>query len=110
MVRIVVSDATVSHTGTTVVGAVAGTVTVGSNSFVKIEGNLIMDESGTLVVPSHEYNLVPPLFHSHSFTPNTFAQSFVTIENKKIVLLGDSYSGDLTTIDSVGSNSFVDIS
>ena len=110
MVRIVVSDGTSTHTGTVCSGAVAGTVTVGSNSFVFIEGNLVMVDDGTLEVPSH---LNPPCSPgtpaSHSFTPDTLAQSFVFVEAKKVALLGDSFSGDATSINSQGTNSFVDV-
>ena len=111
MVKIVISDGQCLHSGTVCTGNVSGTITVGTNIFVTIENKLIMIENGTLEVPTHlNPPCTPGIPQSHSFTPNTFNQSFVTIEGKKICTLGDSYSGDATEIDNQGSNSFVDIS
>lgn len=108
---IVVSDGTCNHTGSVCGGAVAGTLTVGSNSFVTIEGNLIMDEDGTLEVPTHNNPpCVPPNNQSHSLSIDSFGQSFVTIEGKKMVLVGDANTGgDATDVNGAGSNSFVSI-
>lgn len=109
MVKIVVEDGTCIHNGTTVVGPVAGTLTTGSNTFAKINGKLIMVEDGTLEVPLHKYQNSPALFHSHSFSVNSFQQSFAKINGKRIILLGDNYSNDITTINNQGSNTFCDI-
>lgn len=110
MTKIVVDDATCIHTGTVCSGSVAGTVSVGSNAFVEIEGRLVMVDDGTLDIPSH---LNPPCSPgtpgSHTFTPNTLAQSFVTVEGNIVVLDGDSYTPDPTAIDSPGSNGFVEV-
>jgi len=103
-------DATTIHTGTVCSGSVAGTIQVGSNSFVTIEGKLVMVDDGDVLVPSH---LNPPCTpgtpSSHSFTPDTIAQSFVTVEGNAVILDGDSYLADPTVIDSPGSNSFVEV-
>jgi hypothetical protein len=107
MALIAVKDGTSTHTGSTVAGPVAGTLTEGSNSFFTIEGQEIVVEDGTMEIPSHQYQVMPPLFHSHSFSPDTIAQSFFTIEGNKIVQVGDSYSSDPTSIDGAGSNSFM---
>ena len=109
MTKVVCIDGTSNHTGTTVVGNVSGTLTAGSNSFVSIGSVAVMVEDGNMDIPTHQYVLIPPLFHSHTFTPDTLGQGFVTIEGKKMCLLGDSYSGNATDIDSMGSNTFVDI-
>lgn len=110
MTLIAVEDATTTHTGTICGGAVAGTVTVGSNTFVFIGTKKMMVANGTLEVPTHNNPpCVPPNNTSHSFTPNTFAQSFVTIGAQKVVLVNDSYSGDATSINSAGTNSFVQV-
>lgn len=105
---VVCADGTSLHTGSTVVGPVAGTLTPGSNSFVTINGTLIMVENGQMVIPTHMYNLIPPLFHSHSFPP-VASQGYVTIAGTKMVLLGDA-GADGTSIDGAGSNGFVTIS
>jgi len=109
MTKITVEDAISKHVGTTTVGDVFGTVNITSQNFVKIEGKKVMTETDTMEIPSHQFQVFPPLFHSHSFTPNTFAQNFVKIEGKKIVLLNDSFSGDATSISNQGGNNFVNI-
>lgn len=110
MTLIVDEDATCNHTGTVCAGAVAGTVLVGTNGFFTIEGKEIMVDDGTLEVPTHNNPpCTPPNNLSHSFPVDTLAQSFFTIEGKKVVLLGDSSSGDATDIDSQGSNSFMSV-
>jgi hypothetical protein len=91
-------DAVSTHTGSTVVGPVAGTVTKGSNNILKVESKYVMVEDGTLEIPVHQYQLVPALFHSHSFTPDNFNQSIWLIEGKKVCVDGDSYTGDATSI------------
>lgn len=103
---IAVEDGTSRHTGSTVVGPVAGTLAVGSNSFCKINGKLIMVDNGTMNIPTHKYQSSPDLYHSHSYPCNTFGQSFVKVEGRKVILLNDSYSGDATSVNGVGSNSF----
>lgn len=110
MTKIAVEDGTSVHTGTTVVGPVPGTLSVGTNSFCFIEGTLIVVEDGKLDIPTHLYQSIPPLSHSHSFSPDTFLQSFVTVEGLKAVLVGDSYSSDPTEVDGTGSNTFVEVS
>lgn len=110
MTLIVDEDATTIHTGTVCTGSVAGTISVGSNAFVTINGRLVMVDDGTLDIPSH---LNPPCTPgtpaSHNFTPDTTAQSFVTVEGHAVITEGDSYSSDPTAIDDAGSNSFVSI-
>ena len=110
MPNMVIEDGTCNHSGTVCSGSVAGTVSVGSNSFVTIEGKLVMVDDGNLIVPTH---LNPPCSPgtpgSHSFTPDTTAQSFVTVEGNAVILDGDSYQADPTVIDSPGSNSFVEV-
>lgn len=110
MTLIADEDATTIHTGTVCAGSVAGTVSVGSNSFVTINGRLVMVDDGTLDIPSH---LNPPCTPgtpgTHNFTPNVTAQTFVTVNGNPIILDGDSYSTDATAIDSAGSNSFVEV-
>ena len=106
---IALSDGTSRHTGTTVVGPVAGTLTAGSNSFVKVNGVLMMVEDGKMNIPSHQYIILPPAFHSHSFSPDTITDTFVTVAVKKICQVSDSYSSDATNINGDGSNSFVTI-
>ena len=102
-------NATTTHTGTTVVGPVGGTVDVGSNNFVSIESELVMVDDGTLEVPSHQYASSPDLFHSHSFVPDAVQQSYFLIEGRPVILKGDSYNADPTEIDSAGSNTFVTV-
>jgi hypothetical protein len=110
MTKIVVEDATCIHTGTVCSGSVAGTISVGSNGFVRTETRLVMVDDGTLIIPSHlNPPCTPGTLASHNFTPDTLAQSFVTVEGHAVVLEGDSYSSDPTTIDSAGSNSFVEV-
>jgi hypothetical protein len=61
-------------------------------------------------VPSHIFDLgPPPQSHSHTFTTDTFLQDFVFVENKKVVLVGDNYSSDITTVTTSGGNDFVEI-
>jgi len=106
----VTNDGTSNHTGSTVVGPVAGTLTEGSNGFFTIEGVPVMVEDGIMVIPTHQYVTgPPPEYHNHNYPCDIFAQNFVTIEGNKINLLGDSYSGDATAINNAGSNSFVEI-
>lgn len=109
---IVVEDATITHDGTICSGSVEGTVEVGNNNFVTINNKLIVTDSGRLIVPEHGN---PPCFPSpniasHDYPINNFQQSFVTINNEKIVLLNDNYSIDSTIITNQGSNNFVEIS
>jgi len=106
MVKITVLDGVSKHTGSTVVGPVLGTVLIAQN-FCKIEGLAIMTDDDTMQIPSHLYQLIPPLSHSHSFKP-TASKVFMTIEGRPIIVKGDSYGSDATTIDSQGSNSFVE--
>ena len=110
MVKIAVADSTSEHTGTVCAGPVAGTVTPGTNAFAKIKGQLIMVDDGTLEVPSH---LNPPCTPgtpaSHSFTPNTFQQTFAKVNGRKMVLVGDSFSGDATNMNGAGSNNIADV-
>jgi len=109
MAIITCKDGTVDHFGTTYPSGthVSGTLIQGSNAFCKINGVEIVVEDGTLVVPLHNYT--PTNTHSHVFTPNTFFNSYFFIEGKKIVCIGDSYSSDITTVNSGGSNIFFDI-
>ena len=109
MALIAVEDGTSEHTGSTVVGPVAGTLTVGSNSFFTIEGKLAMVEDGTMEIPSHQYQLLPPLFHSHSYNPDTLANNYFYIEGKRVILVGDSFSGDATEVKTAGSNSIFEV-
>jgi hypothetical protein len=109
-IKIVVDDGTSKHTGSTVVGPVAGTLTVGSDTFVTVIGHKVMVEDGTMVIPTHEYSTgPPPLYHSHNYAPNTFQQSFVKVNGKKVVLVGDNYSSDATDVETAGSNNFVTV-
>ena len=111
MTKIVLSDGVSTHDGSVCGGDVLGTVLVGTNAFVKIAGTLIMVEDGTLEVPSHNNPpCTPPNFSTHSFTSDTFVQSFTKIEGKKVLLVGDSFSGDNTFISGEGGNTFVEIS
>jgi len=111
MTLIACSDGTCSHVDTVCGGPVAGTLTAGSNVFVQINGVTVVVDDGTLVVPSHNNPpCVPSNIQSHNFTLNSFAQSFVTVNGLKIAVDGDSYTGDITFIDNVGSNSFVQVS
>ncbi len=107
--KIAIEDTESEHTGSTVVGPVAGTIIVNSNNFVKIEGQNIMVEDGTMEIPLHQYQTLPPLFHSHSFSPDTLANNYFFIEANPIVLVVDSYSSDETTIKNAGSNTFVEV-
>lgn len=107
MVKIAVENGTSIHTGSTVVGPVAGTLTVGSNTFVKIEGKKMMVNDGTMVIPSHQYNLLPPLFHSHAYIP-TATKTYVTIEGRPVIVVGDAYVADSTQVNAASSNSFVE--
>ena len=97
-----------NHTGSVCAGSVTGTLIAGGNDFVKISGSLIMVEDGTMEIPTH-LNSSCITSHSHSFSPDTFGQNFVKIGGKKVVLVGDSYSGDATNVSSAGSNDFVNI-
>ena len=78
--KITINDGTSEHTGSTVVGTVAGTISVGSNNFVTIEGQKMMIEDGKMEIPTHLYNLIPPLSHSHSFSPDIMANNYFFIE------------------------------
>jgi len=109
MNEMVVSNGVSTHTGSTVVGAVAGTISVGANTFFTIEGNLVMVSNGTMNIPSHKYQNVPALFHSHSFSPNVLQNNYFLIEGVPIVLIGDNYAPDATNISNQGSNNFVRI-
>lgn len=109
MVEVTLQDGTCTHTGSACSPPVAGTLTVGSNAFVSVGSTLIMVEDGTMEVPSHlPPSCIPPL-ETHSYSPDTFGQTFVTIEGLKMCLVGDSYSPDPTEIDSAGSNGFVEV-
>ena len=100
---IATEDGTSIHTGSTIVGPVAGTLSVGSNSVVTINGKKIMVEDGTMDIPSHKY-AEPDLYHSHNYSPDTFFHSVITIDSRKIVVTDDSYSGDATNVDSSGQS------
>lgn len=109
-IKITVEDGTSKHTGSTVVGPVAGTVTVGSDTFVTVNGKKVMVEDGIMVIPTHEYSTgPPPLYHSHNYACNTFQQLYVKVNGKKVVLVGDTYSSDATDIETQGSNTFVTV-
>jgi len=107
--RIVIQDGEAEHTGSTVVGSVTGTIDVGSNSFFSIGGKLIAVSDGIMVIPSHQYVVFPPLFHSHNFTPDTLQNNYFLIENNPVLLVSDSYSADATEITDAGSNTFVEV-
>jgi len=111
MTLVVIQDGTCNHTGSVCTGPVAGTLATPTQSFVTIGSILVMVEGDTMEVPTH---LNPPCTPGtpagHSYPVNTFAQSYVTVEGNKIVLLGDSYSGDATDVDNQGSNNFVEVS
>lgn len=108
--KVVISDGQTSHTGSTVVGAVAGSISNTGNTLFRIEGKLIMVEGDTMEIPTHKYDFgPPPLFHSHSFAPNTLQNNHFYIENKLVVLVGDKYSSDPTEIVGAGSNTFVEV-
>jgi len=109
MVKMVLENGEAEHTGSTVVGAVSGTIDVGSNSFFSIGGTRVAVSDGIMVIPSHQYVVFPPLFHSHNFTPDTLQNNYFLIEGKPILLLGDKYSPDATEIVDVGSNNFVEV-
>jgi len=109
MAKAACADGSSVHTGTTVVGPVEGSVLPGSNGFCFILGAQIMVQDGTMEIPNHQYQVTPPLFHSHSFSPTVFQQSFVTVQGLKMCLVGDSHSADPTEVDSAGSNGFVEV-
>lgn len=110
MTNIAVQDAIVMHTGSTAVGPVTSTITTGSNTFVYVENSLVIVEDAIITVPTHIYDLgPPPLSHSHTFPLNNLNQNFVYVENKKMVIVGDGYNTDTTTITDSGSNNFVEI-
>lgn len=110
MTLAVVEDGESKHSGSTVVGDVLGTVNVGSNSFFRIGGQRVVVSDGTMEIPVHQYIIFPPAYHSHSFTPDTIGNNYFYIDNKPIILVGDSYSGDATEISNAGSNAFFNIS
>lgn len=110
MALIVDEDGTSIHTGTTIVGPVAGTVNAVTNSFVSINGKSIFVDGDTMEIPSHKFASSPDQFHAHSFIPTVFAQSLITIEGKKVALVGDNYPADATAIDTPGGNTFVTVS
>ena len=69
-----------------------------------------MDDTGTMEVPLHNNPpCVPANIQSHSYTPDTLANSYFYIEGKLVVLVGDSFSGDATAVDGAGTNSFVTV-
>jgi len=112
MALVALEDGESTHTGTTLAGDIGGSLTRGSNSFVSVSGVKMMVQDGTMEIPSHWYATVPidvKLYHSHSFSPDTLSQSFVTIEGKKLVLVGDAYSSDPTAVTGAGSNNFVEV-
>lgn len=110
-IRIAIQDSDSLHSGTTCSGDILGTITVGSNSFFKINGKFIMVDNGTLEVPTHANPpCISPVIESHSYTPNVIQQSVFKINGKRICLVGDNYSSDATEISSSGSNNFVNIS
>jgi len=109
MTLVVLADGTSIHSGTVCAGPVAGTVTVGSNSFATVGGTLIMVTDGTMEIPVHNNPpCIPPNLLSHSFSPSA-SQTYVTIAGTLMSLLGDS-GAESTSIDGVGSNDFVTIS
>jgi hypothetical protein len=70
----------------------------------------MMVENGTFEMPVHNNPpCVPPNMQSHSYTPDTFAQSYVTINSLRVVLVSDSYSSDTTDADFAGTNTFVEV-
>lgn len=104
-------DGTCTHTGTVCAGPVPGTLTAGSNPLFRIEGVKVMVDDGTMDVPTHNNPpCVPPNLQSHSYEPDTLANSYFYIEGKLAVLLGDSFSGDATAVDDAGTNGFVTVS
>ena len=109
MVLVTCNDGNTTHTGSTVVGPVTGTIDEGSNIFVTINGILVSIEDAIMTIPTHQYITIPPAFHAHSFVCNEFQQSYVTIEGNKIILLDDAYIIDMTSVTNIGSNTFVNI-
>ena len=106
---VTVEDGTSRHTGS-VCSPVVGSLLVTHNAFVKIDGVKIMVETDTMEIPSHLDPSCITTHGPHSYPIDTFAQDYVTVEGKRIVLLGDSYSPDPTNIINQGSNTFVTIS
>ena len=110
MTKVTVQDGESKHTGSTVVGDVLGTIDVGSNSFFSIGGQRIAVSDGVMVIPSHQFIIFPPAFHSHNYTPDTITNNYFYIEGKQIITVGDTYSSDATEISNAGSNAFFNIS
>lgn len=103
------SDGAANHTGSVCAGAVAGTLTAGSNTFFTIEGVKVMVEDGTMEIPTHNNPPCdPPNLQSHSYSPSP-SQNYFYIEGKRIIVVGDSYSADATDVDGAGTNTFVEI-
>lgn len=109
MTLAVVEDGQSKHSGTTVVGDVLGTVNVGSNSFFSVGGKRIAVSDGSMAIPSHQYIIFPPAFHSHLFTPNTIGNNYFYIDGKPILLVGDTYTPDPTEISNAGSNTILEV-
>ena len=110
MVLITTADGSCLHTGTDCGLPVAGTLTSIGQSFVTIENQLIIINGDQLDVPIHNNPpCVPPNNIPHTYNIDTVAQSWVTINNIPICLVGDSFAGDLTEIDDAGTNTFVTI-
>ena len=109
MVLVVTGDGISTHSGTICGSDVLGTVTVGSNDFVFIDNSLMMVIDGTMEVPDHNNPpCVPPNILSHSFTADITQQSFVTIGDVPVSLVGDNYSTDQTDITGAGQT-FVEV-
>lgn len=109
MALVATENGTCEHTGSTCVGPVAGTL-VGGQSFVTIEGSLVMVEAGTMEVPVHGNPpcFPVPILASHSYNPDTLQQNYFYIEGSLVVLQGDTYNGDATEVDDAGQ-SFVSV-
>jgi len=97
------------HTGSICSGSASTSISNGNNTFVTIEGSLVVTDSNILTVSPHTPPdcMSPPSGHSYPITD--LQQSFVTIEGEKIVLIGDSYSSDSTVITNAGINTFCQI-
>jgi len=108
MTLVIDSTCEIRHTGSICSGYKVATHDTGINTFVFIEGNLIMVEGSAIDVASHSPITCSGL-ESHSFSMNDLAQDFIFVEDKKIGLVGDGYSPDATGSINAGGNTFVEI-
>jgi len=106
---VIVADGTSEHTGSTIDGPISGTLTVGSNSFFSIGGQLVMVDDGTMEILSHRFASSPDQFHDHSFIPDSLQQNYFLIEGRPVILEGDIYGSDATEVNSAGSNTFFEV-